>query len=144
MGTELIYYFPRIHTAIAEWLACIIYIYFLPKRFTGVKLIGVCAAFFGIIFFTHLSGENTEGLVWIVLMLPGMSEMLLMIYLTCKVTLIEAGYHWAHAFIVAELAASLEWQSNYCLYNGGAISSYNQFYICMSSSTCWFSASIFS
>ncbi len=132
MTADLIYYFPRSHTAIAEWIVCILYISFLPKRLKGFKLYAVCAAFFVIIFMTHLSGEKTEGIVWIVLMVLGMLEMLILIFITSKITLVEAGYHWAHAFIVAELAASLEWQINFYLISGGVIQNYNQFYICMS------------
>ena len=121
METELFDYFPRVHTAIAEWLVCVLYILPLQKRIKGVGLVVLMAAFFGLLLMTNIVGERVLGFLWILPMVFGMVLMLLMIYIICKLTLPEAGYYWAHAFIAAEFAASLEWQINYYLLNSGIV-----------------------
>ena len=40
---------PRLYTALAEWLACMVYIIPLPKRFHGWRLATVSGALFGVI-----------------------------------------------------------------------------------------------
>lgn len=49
MQTVLVDYFPRAHTAIAEWLACIVFMLPLKKRFnrwqTALLYLGMLAAF---------------------------------------------------------------------------------------------------
>lgn len=116
-------FFPRAHTAIAEWLACMIYILPQTKRLGGRswRQVVLYIGFFALLWLMNTLNEGTTGLVWIVLMIACMLSMLLMIWTTCKVTLMEAAYIWAHAFMAAEFAASLEWQINYYLLVGGHV-----------------------
>ena len=37
-GTEVLGNIPRIYTALADWLACLLYLYYLPRRLRGVRL----------------------------------------------------------------------------------------------------------
>lgn len=115
MEMIMVDYFPRIHTAIAEWLACALYMLPLPRRFHGVRLWGAYGAFFAVLMATNTIGEGVEGMLWILLMGLGMLTMLMMIFTICRTTLLEACYFWAHAFLAAEFAASAEWQINYYL-----------------------------
>jgi signal transduction histidine kinase len=131
MNGELFATFPRVHTAIAEWLACLIYIFPRTKRIQGWKLWSVCAAFFGILLLTNMASEREDGLAWVLLMIACMAEMYLMIWLCCKARVWKALYFWAHAFIAAEFAASLEWQINCYIIYGGYPLTGTQTYTCM-------------
>lgn len=123
MNMELYRTLPGLHTAIAEWLACLLYIFPRTKRLNGWKLWTVCAVFFVALAFTNLVRTRTDGVPWVFLMAGGIAEMYLMILLCCKAGVWKALYHWAHAFIAAEFAASLEWQLNcYLIYGGQPMS----------------------
>ena len=115
MNIELYSTLPGLHTAIAEWLACMVYIMPRSKRFNRWGLWAVSASFLVILSFTNQFRTHLDGWPWILLMVVGLVEMYLMIYLCCRAGFWKALYHWAHAFIAAEFAASLEWQLN-CYY----------------------------
>ena len=108
-------FFPRIHTAIAEWLACMLFILPQKKRFgeSSWQQIGCCIGFLALLLGLNLLNQEQSGLTWMLLMAACMGTMLAMIVCCCKLKLMKAGYIWAHAFITAEFAASLEWQINY-------------------------------
>ncbi len=128
---ELYDNFPRVHTAIAEWIACMVFILPRSKRFTGWKLYAVYAGFAALLLITNYFNEMMDGVAWVALMAACMAEMLLMIWLCCKATIWKSLFHWAHAFMAAEFAASLEWQINcYIIYEGLNIT-YNDFFIAM-------------
>lgn len=101
---------PRLYTALAEWLACLLYILALRRRFdktataafsgAGLVLLGV---------FLQLTGSVPLAW-WIPCMMAAVVMMYGLLYGCCAVTLREAGYCCARAFILAEFAASLEWQ----------------------------------
>ena len=112
MKIELYSTLPGLHTAIAEWIACMLYIYPRSKRFSGWKLRAGGLLFLVLLAVTNQCRTQLDGWRWIVLMAVGMVEMCLMIILCCKASVWKALYHWAHAFIAAEFAASLEWQLN--------------------------------
>lgn len=110
-------FFPRVHTAIAEWLACMLFILPQKKRFgeSSWQQIGCCIGFLALLLGLNLLNQEQSGLTWMLLMAACMGTMLAMIVCCCKLKLMKAGYIWAHAFITAEFAASLEWQINYYL-----------------------------
>ena len=119
MNGELYSTLPALHTAIAEWIACIIYILPRSKRLKGWILWVFCAGSFGVLVGVNFLRVQQDGIPWILLMLAGMAMMYLTILLCCKAGPWKALYHWAHAFIAAEFAASLEWQLNcYLVYSG--------------------------
>ena len=128
---ELFDNFPRIHTAIAEWLACMVFIIPRTKRFSGWKLYAVYAGFAVILLATNYFNEMMDGIAWVGLMTACMLEMLFRIWLCCKASIWKALYHWAHAFMAAEFAASLEWQINcYIIYEVRHLS-FNEFFYAM-------------
>ncbi len=104
---------PRIHTAIAEWLACVLYLMPMKKRFKGMPLYGVYFAFLILLLCTNIIGERVPLSLWLLFMLLGMAAMFSMIKVCSFSTAVEAGYYWTRAFLVAEFAASLEWQIYY-------------------------------
>ena len=129
---ELFDNFPRIHTAIAEIIACILFILPAEKRLKGWKLYGGFAAFGVLLFFANYYNEQVTGVFWFLLMGACMAEMFFMIWLCCEMTVWKALYIWAHAFIVSEFAASLEWQINcYVIYEVRKISP-GEFYYALS------------
>ncbi|BCN29196.1 ATP-binding protein [Anaeromicropila herbilytica] len=104
---------PRLYTAIAEWAACTIYILMLKKRFRGVTLITTIISALLIQCGVQLVAGTLPNTFWILGMTVAIGMMLLYIHYCCEVTWINAGYYCVMTFIIAEFAASLEWQLYY-------------------------------
>lgn len=101
---------PRLYTALAEWLACLLYILALRRRFDKTATAAFSGA--GLVLlgaFLQLTGSVPLAW-WIPCMMAAVVMMYGLLYGCCAVTLREAGYCCARAFILAEFAASLEWQ----------------------------------
>lgn len=101
---------PRIYTAIAEWMACLLFILPVKKRTdhikTGVLAIGVLLIQ---CLFLTVTG-NVQIYFWIPCMVIAVMLMIGFIYGCCAVTLRDAGYFGMIAFVAAEFMASVEWQ----------------------------------
>ena len=101
---------PRIYTAIAEWLSCIIYSMVLKRRVKNEEyILSAILALIVMSMFLML----TKGLpvaFWIPCMLIAVGFMYVFLYFTCDDSRNVIGYYCARAFLLAELAASLEWQ----------------------------------
>lgn len=106
---------PRIYTALAEWIACVIYILPLKKRLHGAKLV-IALAVGALI---QVVVQVVAGLLPLPFWIPGMIVAVLVMYclifVCCDVSPLDAGYCCVRAFITAEFAASLEWQL-YCYF----------------------------
>lgn len=107
---------PRLYTALAECLAVLLFTPALAPRFSravtgGITLLwaAVLSAFLG------LTG-NVPGGLWIPCMVTAIGLSYLYLWGVWSITLLEAGYHCARAFILAELAASVEWQLHCALW----------------------------
>lgn len=107
---------PRLYTALAECLAVLLFTPALAPRFSravtgGITLLwaAVLSAFLG------LTGNVPSGL-WIPCMVTAIGFSYLYLWGVWSITLLEAGYHCARAFILAELAASVEWQLHCALW----------------------------
>lgn len=126
MQTVLVDYFPRAHTAIAEWLACIIFCLPLKKRFgrwqTTLLYLATLAAFMV---------TNQDHFPFLMIIVLDFLYMYLMIGVGCRLHWTEAGYYWSHVFITSEFAASAEWQINYYLIAAGVVNQRRQTYICL-------------
>lgn len=106
---------PRIYTAAAQWLACIVYSSILERRLDSWQDKAVCAAVL-VIQCLFLTATGTLPLIWwLPCMLVTVGIMYIFIYIRCKKTLVVSGYYCARAFLLAEFAASLEWQLH-CYY----------------------------
>ena len=68
-----------------------------------VRILVVLSVFLGLT-------DNVPGPFWIPCMVTAIGLSYLYLWGTWSITLLEAGYHCARAFIVAEFAASIEWQ----------------------------------
>lgn len=101
---------PRVFTAFAEWLACILCIMEMKRRITGWKLAGVCglALVIQAVFLELTNG--LENVLWILCMAAAVGLMYLFIFVCCEASAKDVAYMCVRAFVVAEFAASLEWQ----------------------------------
>ena len=101
---------PRLYTALAEILSAVLYAQAAPSRTAKPVYWGITAGCGALLAaFLYLTGDVP--LLW---WIPCMAAAIVWIYLyllaTRELNLLEAGYCCARAFIVAEFAASVEWQ----------------------------------
>jgi len=117
-GTDMDYVLPeipRIHTALAEWMPCMVFILVLHKDLPRIKLALTSVLMLLIqCNFQIFAGCLPLGL-WIPSMIAAIIIMLLFIYLSCDLTINDAMYCCIRAFVLAEFAASFEWQI-YCFF----------------------------
>lgn len=106
---------PRLFTALAEWCACLMYIIQSPRRpGLGNSRIPWILASALLIQCVFLEATGALPLIyWFPCMVLAAIFMFGLIYLCCDMTLPSAVYVTAMAFLLAELAASLEWQIYY-------------------------------
>lgn len=101
---------PRYYTALAEWLSCIVILFHIRKRFTGGKLALSCGCALAVqVCFLEVTG-GLEDIRWLLCMFAAIALMVLFLYLCGDVNWKDALYYGAYAFLMAETAASLEWQ----------------------------------
>ena len=113
MQSEVLGNIPRLYTALADWLACLLYLFFLPKRTAGWRRYTIHAVFLLLLgVFMQATGQVPQ--FWF---LPCIAVSILIMYLYIRmqadVPARSAGYYCVRAFILGELAASLEWQLYY-------------------------------
>lgn len=107
---------PRLYTALAEWLAVMVYAISLPKR-GGRRLLWGGSAVFGLLLGVFLQTTGDVPLVWWVpCMAAAIGLQYLFLYSLCAVGWLDAAYHCARAFTLAEFAASVEWQIHCALF----------------------------
>ncbi len=101
---------PRLYTAIAEWLACLTYCLVL-KRKVGRREFAIISFFALVVQSLFLVyTKNLPIYFWLPCMIFAVFLMYIFMYLVCDDTKNVIGYYCARAFLLAELAASLEWQ----------------------------------
>ena len=101
---------PRIYTAAAEWMACMLFIVSLKKRFEWWKSGLIMAGMLVMQSVFLVATGNVPIYFWIPCMIAAVSLMVGFIYFCCDVNFQDAGYFGMIAFVVAEFMASLEWQ----------------------------------
>ena len=101
---------PRLYTALAECLAVGIYALPLGLRFGKTATIAASAAW-ALALSAFLQATGRVPLAWwIPCMAAAVGIQYLYLWVTRTISLLEAGYVCARAFVLAELAASAEWQ----------------------------------
>lgn len=118
---EIVPDIPRIYTALAEFVAVLIYILVLKKRIHGVRLVGAIVLSLAVICAVQILAGMLPLFMWIPGMIFAMGIMFLSVFSICKLTPAAAVYWTARAFLLAELAASLEWQLHFYLVETVAI-----------------------
>lgn len=110
---QLFIHIPRLHTAIAEWLFCVVFIILMRKRFKWPIQILLMALWLGVFVGYHeLAGRMPLGF-WIPFMIGAVVLMFLFVFTMTKNNLFLIALIAFQSFIVAEFAASLEWQMYY-------------------------------
>lgn len=111
---------PRTITAIAEWCACLICVIRAPRRFHGLRLWGILGAGLAVQCAFLVLTDAQYIILWLPCMMAAVGLMFALISLCCDMALTSAAYCTARAFLLAEFAASLEWQLySYALYTLG-------------------------
>ena len=101
---------PRVYTALAEWGACMVYVLFLERRLRGWRLWTWAGALLVLLAaFLVLTG-GLPIVLWIPCMMAALGMMLLLVATCCRLAWRDAAYYTVQAFVLAEFAASLEWQ----------------------------------
>ena len=107
---------PRLYTALAECLATLLYARQLAPRYSARRsTLNSLIWMAGLAVFMQLTGSVPLAL-WLPCMVAAIGSMYLFLWRTCETTPLEAGYYCARAFILAELAASVEWQLHCALW----------------------------
>ncbi len=107
---EALYDIPRVNTAVCEWFACLIYIFMLNRRIQGIKLIGALGLFFIFQTVFFIFTDNVPIDFWIPCMAVAVGFMFCFIQGCTTVGAKDAAYYSVHAFVLAELIASMVWQ----------------------------------
>ena len=107
---------PRLYTALAECLATLLYARQLAPRYSARhSTVNSLIWMAGLAVFMQLTG-SVPLVLWLSCMVAAIGSMYLFLWRTCETTPLEAGYYCARAFILAELAASAEWQLHCALW----------------------------
>ena len=107
---------PRLYTALAECLATLLYARQLAPRYSArCSTVNSLIWMAGLAVFMQLTG-SVPLVLWLPCMVAAIGSMYLFLWRTCETTPLEAGYYCARAFILAELAASVEWQLHCALW----------------------------
>jgi len=113
---------PRLYTALAECLAVLLYAQALPLRFQKKPTLVVTAVWaVSLSLFLHETGGVPLAL-WVPCMVAAIGWSYLYLWGTRSINWLETLYISSRAFILAELAASVEWQLHCALFphRGGA------------------------
>jgi hypothetical protein len=112
---------PRLYTALAEWASCLIYILIAHRGAYGFRFFFGAALSLALQCAIQLFAGFMPLFFWIPGMALAVCGMYLFIFFAAGVSAHNAGYYCARAFILAEFAASLEWQL-YCYFFGAGTS----------------------
>lgn len=108
---------PRLYTALAEWLGCMVYVVILKKRVRGPRLWLLAALMLAVQCAVQLAAGALPLAFWVPGMIAAVLAMLGCIAACCSLPLYDSCCCTLRAFTVAEFAASLEWQLS-CYYLG--------------------------
>ena len=114
MSYDLVNYIPRYLTAITEWLACVLFLFYIPhKRFPGGIAFLLHILALGMLIAVNRLNELAPLILWFPAMLLCMGVMFGFLMLCGRCGIWEGLYCWANAFLLAELGASLGWKLFY-------------------------------
>lgn len=101
---------PRLCTALADWLACLLYLRFLPPRFGGWRRAALYTGALLILSGYMLLTDGHDGFLFNLFYAGSVGLMLLLFFCAVRASFWQIGYFCARAFILAGFAASLGWQ----------------------------------
>ena len=101
---------PRIYTALAEWLACLTYCMVMKRKVKNEDFVLVTILSLIVQSMFLVLTKGLPVFFWIPCMLIAVGLMYAYMAFTCDDSRNVIGYYCTRAFLLAELAASLEWQ----------------------------------
>lgn len=108
---------PRLYTALAEWLACLTYCLVMKRKVKNEDFILVTILCLIIQSMFLVLTKGLPVIFWVPCMLIAVGIMYAYMAFCCDDSRNVIGYYCARAFLLAELAASLEWQLAYFFRN---------------------------
>lgn len=101
---------PRLYTALAEWLACLVYLPLIScKRWTGRTWTALGLALVWQSVFLAVTRDLPIAW-WVPCMIAAQLFMYMLLLYCGGCGAVDAGYYCVQAFVLAEFSASLEWQ----------------------------------
>ena len=101
---------PRLYTALAEWLSCVMVVLLIkPKRSKGFSVLAA-ALYLGILIVFMEVTANVVLWLWLPCMVLAFLSMAAFLWLCGRISFYKSIYYGVLAFSVAELMASVEWQ----------------------------------
>ena len=97
---------PRLYTALAEWMACLIFILPFKKRFSPAVTGCLVAGAFGIQSVFLISTGGVRLIFWIPCMIFAVFLMVAFVFCCCEIRLTDAAYFGMIAFVAAELLST--------------------------------------
>lgn len=104
---------PRFFTALAQWGACIVYVFILDLRYGKRKTGLLSLLFLAVQCLLLKSTENLAIIWWIPIIVASAAMMWLMLFTLCQGTFKDIVYVTSCAFLIAETVASAEWLIHY-------------------------------
>ncbi|MCK9166551.1 MAG: ATP-binding protein [Acholeplasmatales bacterium] len=104
---------PRIYTAIAQFLAVSIFVFFNVKKFNKKKTIAIATFYLFLLIAFHYWANSWHLNLWIIGMITSVLIMYSYLLITTKLSYRLTGFYLVIAFVIAELIASIEWQIEY-------------------------------
>lgn len=101
---------PRLFTALAEWLSCMVCIVTLHRKLRGWRFPAASAGFLAIQSVFLIATDKYEGVAWNFCMLIAWGLMFLFIRCCADISRTAAVCFCCSAFTISEFAASAEWQ----------------------------------
>ena len=101
---------PRIYTAFAQWLACLVCILSLQRKYNNLKTGVISVCFLAMQMLFMVITDDAEGILWNLCMIGSILLMFFYIRVCADVMINMAVCCCATAFIVSEFVASFEWQ----------------------------------
>lgn len=111
---------PRVYTGLAEWAACVVYILLIRQRLTRRQLVVALAGGLALQVGVQILAGELPLPLWAVGMAVAGATMYALLYACAGVSVRDAGYFVARAFVLAELVASLQWQLDNFFFHAGA------------------------
>jgi hypothetical protein len=119
--SQIFIHIPRLHTAIAEWLFSLVFILVSNRRFKKQIHYPLLFVWLGVfIGYQELAGIMPISL-WIPFMVGAVGLMFLFVFTMTEQPILRKAFITFQAFILAEFAASLEWQFYYYFFMNASI-----------------------
>ena len=107
---------PRIYTAIAEWAVCLLFIFFMPRKYDKAMTAGIAAAFLIVQSVFMVMTANVPLIFWIPCMLAAFALMYVFLVLCMDYPHHICLYYTLLSIVAAEYMASAGWQIVWACY----------------------------